>query len=307
MLVSELRINVLDAFSALTQSLSDLCAAIKSDSAFIAWTQNDSNFFSEEPDLNPREKTIKVLNQLEYIEHQAGRDIIVCAGFICASDSTLKLALRVNECKDLFKKSILSLKKIKIDHENNENRVLTEKIDSTSQKHLPIRQALQQMGLARLHLKQCYRKIPILPHAPQKISWTWAHTRAIQKISVCEAKKRLEKRGRDVGIQMQLQKLAYLNSHEPLAIVQELAPHLRANIVFNEENIEKRTMIKGPIPIFFPGTAKTPYPSFTPPYKKQGRNQNRSLRSDVRLDPVPYLPAIRTHRYINPPDSEPSN
>ncbi|MBI2792250.1 MAG: DNA replication terminus site-binding family protein [Gammaproteobacteria bacterium] len=296
MVETELRIEVLEAFSLLTQATISLCDAIKKDSDLIAWV-HDSNMTPTLINLhnNPREKACSIFSQLQYTDNQAPREIIVCPGFVGASDHTLKLATSLNECKARFKKSVIALK-------SDKNTLLTEslseKMNSILLRCFSTSLTLKTAGLARLHLKQCYRKIPILMHPPQKISWTWAHTRSIKKISLSKAQELLLKKGTDTGIQIQLEKLNKLSENEKLAIVQELAPHLRANIVFSKDNKIQRCMIKGPIPILFPCAIQTPYPQFQPPTQKQGRDQNRSIRSDVKLDPVPYLPAIRAHRYV---------
>lgn len=294
MLESELRLEVLDAFFSLTQAISNLCDAINQDSDLIAWVQ-DHILFPADVRVSARQKACAILNQLQYTDDQAPREIIVCAGFVGASKHTLNLAILLNECKDRFKKSVLALKSAKI---SPSDPALTEKIHSVLSRSLSTAITLKSAGLSRLHLKQCYRKIPILKDKPCKISWTWAHTRAINKITVLKAREMLCKKGDDPGIKIQLQKLNFMSPEEHLAIVQELAPHLRANVVFSKDNVVQRMMIKGPIPILFPCDSQTPYPQFTPPSKKCERDQNRSRRSDVRLDPIPFLPAIRAHRYL---------
>ena len=144
MLESELRLEVIATFSALNEALSQLSHAIQNESHLVAWAQ-DTDI------LNVREKISAVLNQLYYIDNQDPREIIVCPGFVGASPLTIKLAVAVNECKESFKKSVLSLKTAKISMKKTET--------------------LNAVGLSRLHLKQCYRKIPILSHFPHKISW----------------------------------------------------------------------------------------------------------------------------------------
>src|SRR5207302_3907658 len=113
-------------------------------------------------------------------------------------------------------------------------------------------QTLRKIGLPRLHLKQCYRRIPILPTRPHKVSWTWANTKAITRITVAQAEQLLQKHGQDAGILSQLSKLKSLAPNTPLAIVQELAPHLRANIVLpTSTGASTRIMVKGPVPLFY--------------------------------------------------------
>lgn len=276
---SAFRQDVLDAFAALQTSLDKLCDAIKRESELIAWVHEESDMTLFLGDLTAREKAIALFKQLDFLDNQAPREIIVLPGFMGASCETLTLVNEVNLAKDQFKKRVLALKVATLTPTNLGN-------------------AMQAMGFARIHLKQCYRKIPILKQAPEKISWTWAHTKSIKRITVTKAQEMLLKRGEDPGILMQLQKLSSLPQNEQLAIVQELAPHLRANIVLSGKT-PSRLMIKGPVPIFFPCDSQTPYPHFKPPLKKSLRDENRSIRKDVRLDPSPFLPAIRAHRYTN--------
>lgn len=273
---SALRQDVLTAYSNLQMSLEKVGIAVKAESALLAWVHDDADKPLIFGDLGAREKAMALLTQNEYLDSQAPREILVLPGFIGASAETLHLLKELNEVKDRFKKSVLALK--------------------VAHKPSQFTQAMHAMGFARLHLKQCYRKVPILKLAPLKMSWTWAHTKSIKRISIEKAQEMLLKKGEDSGILLQIQKLSALPSHEKLAIVQELAPHLRANIVLNDEN-RTRLMIKGPVPIFFPCDSQTPSPAFKVPQKKSLRDQNRTIRKDVRLDPIPYLPAIRAHRY----------
>ncbi|MGE3318767.1 MAG: hypothetical protein AB7I18_05670 [Candidatus Berkiella sp.] len=271
-----LRQDVLDSFLVLQSTLQELCNAVIREPELVAWVQEESQNTLFVGNLTAREKATLIFKQLEYQSLQAPREIIVLPGFIGASLSTLDKVMAVNEAKDQFKKSMLALK--------------------ANVKPTNLTNAMAEMGMARLHLKQCYRKIPILKCAPQKMSWTWAHTKSIKRISIAKASELLLKKGEDLGIQIQLQKLNSLSPNEQLAIVQELAPHLRANIVLSDENAT-RLMIKGPVPIFFPCSLETPYPAFKVPLKKTLRDEKRSIRNDVRLDPMPFLPAIRAHRY----------
>jgi len=154
------------------------------------------------------------------------------------------------------------------------------------------------MGFARLHLKQCYRLIPCLAERPSEVSWTWANTKAIKRITVNEAEQLLIRQGRDVGIERQLSKLHTLRDEEPLAIVRNLAPHLRANVVFRKGNDIKRIMVKGAVPIFYPTTQGDVLPALYPAFEKQGRKEDRAIRLDVKLESLPFLQAIHAHRYL---------
>ena len=297
--IALLRHEIMETFSSMLLTLEDLSQAMLSENDLMAWAADSSDFFNFPQSHSVREKIIHILSQYEYLPTQAPREIIVCAGFVGTSEETLEIVVKLNYQKDAFKQAILALKKVKPNLLDDE---LFRAFDHflSHKRHGPTAAHLRTMDLARLHLKQCYRKIPILKAAPLKISWTWANTRSIKRITVAEAEKLLRKKNlSDEGIILQLEKLAQLPFHEPLAIVQNLAPHLRANLVMEPNHPKERIMVKGPVPIFFPTTVNQPWPKFKPPKIKTPKDKTRHTRNDVRLDPSPFLPAIRAHRYLN--------
>src|SRR5690606_30317550 len=126
------------------------------------------------------------------------------------------------------------------------------------------------------------------------------NTRSIKKINRHQAEQLLLKKGQDYGIQLQLEKLYRLPANSTLAIIQELAPHLRANIVFHQDthHDNERMMIKGPVPILYPQNETYPVPLYTKPSLKKTKDSERITRNDMKIDPEPYLPALRAHRYL---------
>lgn len=296
--IMQLRQEVIETFNLMLLTLENLSHIMLNESHLMAWVADSSDFFNFPPSLSVREKIISILTQYEYLPTQAPREIIVCPGFVGASEHTLEIITQLNHQKDAFKQAVLALKKVKANLLDEE---LFRAFDyfQSHKRHNSTAAHLRTMDLARLHLKQCYRKIPILKAAPLKISWTWANTRSIKKITVEEAQKLLRKKNlSDEGILLQLEKLARLSVNEPLAIVQNLAPHLRANLVMEPNHPKERIMVKGPIPIFFPTNVNQPWPEFKPPKIKTPKDKTRHVRNDVKLDPLPFLPAIRAHRYL---------
>lgn len=57
-------------------------------------------------------------------------------------------------------------------------------------------------------------------------------------------------------------------------------------------------MVKGAVPLFYPANDEERLPELFPAFEKQGRNEDRAVRSDVKLEPVPFLQAIHAHRYL---------
>jgi hypothetical protein len=296
MLESELRIDVLNSFLNLEKSLIKLSAAVLDDSNLIGWLESAPLQPTTPEQIILRKRALAAIQQLEYHEEQAPKEILVLAGFLGASPETLNVVSELNNRKKAFKQSVLKLKYAKI---SLKCPYLQNLFEETLHKRSQFTQnTLKRFGLSRLHLKQCYRSLPILSSAPHTISWTWANTRSIKKISQDQAINRLESLGSDEAIRSQINKLGYLAPSEQLAIVQELAPHLRANIRFINKNMEEnRIMIKGPVPIFFPADQKTPWPLFKEPKEKTGKNKKRQIRADIKLEAEAYLPAIHAYRY----------
>lgn len=296
--IALLRQQVIETFGSMLSALENLSQAILNENDLMAWASDTNDFFNFPQTYSVREKITHILCQYEYLPTQSPREIIVFPGFVGASEHTLEIAAKLNLQKDAFKQAILDLKKVKpnlLDEELFQafDHFQSHKRQGSTAAHL------RKMDLSRLHLKQCYRKIPILKAAPLKISWTWANTRSIKRITTEEAEKLLRKKDMsDEGIMLQLEKLAQLPFNEPLAIVQNLAPHLRANLVMEPSHPKERMMVKGPIPIFFPSTINQPWPEFKQPKTKTPKDKTRHTRNDVRLDPLPFLPAIRAHRYL---------
>jgi hypothetical protein len=298
MLESEFRIAILDAISALYTSVSNFTYAIKQDSNLCAWT--DQPQFSCLQRKDARDQAIAVFEQLEYLDEQDPREIILAPGLLGASVATIEKIRQLNTAKAKFKETVLAFKEAKLSF-TDINKTVEELLNK---RHPRTANSLKKFGFSRLHLKQCYRQIPLLEQVPEKVSWTWANTRSIKKITIAQAEKMLHQRGEDYGIQLQLKKLSQLPANESVAIVQELAPHLRTNIVMAHGDEIQRFMLKGSLPLFFPADSSTALPEFVPPKLKKATSPERERRNDQRIDPTPFLPAIRGFRYLAEVDVE---
>ncbi len=294
-MIAELCIDVIEKYKQLTSCLHSLVTHVcELDKDLPAWFQPPASL-PISPNSNMRQQACRLLGQLEYLDTQQPREILVGAGIIAASIETITAVQQLNAAKAQFKQAILKLKaaKIAVNHVTllqNFEQLLTQREQSLAVN-------LTRMGLARLHLKQCYRKIPYFLQRPNKVSWTWANTRSIKKISVQDAEQMLQKHLPDPGIERQIKLLQGLNAQEKLAIIQDLAPHLRANLVLPNGTDIKRVMVKGPVPIFYLHEDGATLPEFTPVGAKRGRDKDRLIRKDVKINPDPFLPAIRAHRY----------
>ena len=281
--------EVIECFKKLQQSLYHLATVLYHDTRLPIWLAGDNQHQAT------RQHVYQLLNQLEYTFNQASRSTIQQPGLVGASNETLQAIKQANHAKDEFKIAIQQLKK----HSSSPEQILQQTLIAISHQRHPHSQAvLRDNGLSRLHLKQCYRHIPLLLQKPEKVSWTWAHTRAIKRLSLAQAEALLLKKTNSSHIQQQLQKLRGLPTTETLAIVQELAPHLRANIItLLKQGAPQRRMISGALPIFYPETAHGKLPIVSEAGDKPQKNRFRLSRADQKLDPEIFLPSLRAHRY----------
>ena len=214
-------------------------------------------------------------------------------GLLLASQATINCAKELNKLKTELQQTIQLLQK---DDRLTWLNAYPLLIPSKQ------RDSLKQAGLSRLHLKQCYRQIPILEQVPEKIGFSWySNGKSITRVSKQDAYKRLEKLGQGEHIQIQQQKIAALNDSETLAIIQRQAPCVRANIVYKQDGRTTRKACNSSLPFLILDN-KNALPIFNKIPRKAPAQNTRLQRSDIKIDPIAIAPSIRAHRYL--PTSE---
>lgn len=249
--------------------------------------------------LSPQEQVISnglqvltsLITDLWYEHGQDGRETRSRHGLVLVNADLIAKIKRVNACKDAFKAAVL---KARSELDAGAWR------DEYGRLGQPdgFREAMHYTGLSRVHLRQCYRHLPLLDHCPKKVGFSWYMSgRSIRKMSVSDAEQALLALGEHKPhIQVQLAKLQQLPEHTELAQIQTLAPVVRANMVFGDDSPIPRKAMNLPLPLFIPDTGRG-LPEFndvdlTPP---EGRT--RQQRSDQKVDPEPFLPSLRVHLY----------
>lgn len=224
-----------------------------------------------------------VLEQLEYPDDRDGRETEICPGIIGATPKLLQLAAKLNAARDAFKQAVLEV-----------NR------DDPEAAH----RIMKSHGFPRIHFKQIYRHLPILLKKPDSVRFTWGTTRSIVKISRQEAYRRLLALAGDnptLGFQKQLEELAALRKDEPIAIVQDLKPHIKANVCWVKgsggEKQVTRKMISAALAILIPLDPGESLPKHSAAYPDL--RKPRKPRADIKIEAEPFLPSIRGHRYLN--------
>lgn len=237
--------------------------------------------------LDPRHKAIELYCDLWHQDGGDGRRTRSCHGLIAADAALLAAADQVNRAKTDFRLLLATLK--------TEPKTVLEPLGLRPSS---LRDALGYKGLARLHLKQCYRLIPCVERQPQRVGLNWYTSgRSIKRISVDQAQQLLLRIGIDKPhIQIQLDKLSRLNGDCPLAQIQQQAPLMRANLRYR--STPERQAMNLSLPLLFGYDAEQPFPEHNSPSLIPESERRRQIRSDSRIDPEPFLPSLRVHLYL---------
>lgn len=280
--------NIADSLAQVTQTFEQLQHAIEQFNKRLLSESGNIKLQVSSPLTNQsqRHEVAAVLEQNFYLDDQEPRGVILLPGVVQGTATLLELANELNNAKLAFKQAVLDLKEDGV-------RIADARVQShfikTINRHPVTQAALKRTGLTRLHLKQCYRLLTVVDKVPDSVRYTWARTKAITKIDKAEAEKRLRRVGKDAGIERQIAKLSQISDHEHLGIVQQLQPHLRANIVCGDD----RFMVSASLPIICPDNGEIEK------LKLPGQLEacTRVVRADTRLEERPFLPAIRAYRY----------
>lgn len=228
-----------------------------------------------------------------YQDGQDGRATRSHVGLVAGDAAVMDAVARVNETKKAFATLLAEI------------RIETPSLIPEIKAVLPFRHPalhahLRGSGLARLHLKQCWRAIPLAdaPVARVRLAW-YASGRSITRLSVREAERKLLALDSEAPhVRIQLRRLAGIPDGEPLAQVQSQAPLMRANLFYREplEDGRRRRAMNIALPLFVPSPdGRLPDHNLPPPHPPAKRT--RARRRDERLEDTVFLPSLRVFRY----------
>lgn len=228
-----------------------------------------------------------------YTDGQDGRATRPYIGLIAAREPVIDAVSFVNTAKARFAQA-LSLVKAE------DQGLIAEMKASLPQRHAYLHEHMRGAGLARLHLKQCWRHVPVAEQPVRRIRMAWYTSgRSIKKLTVREAEQMLIAMGADQPhIEIQLRALAGIPSREPLAQVQQQAPVMRGNLFYQEPLPDGRwrRAMNLALPLFLPSSdGRLPHYNNPPPFPPKERT--RKVRNDERLDAEPFLRSLRVFRY----------
>ncbi|MGE4534350.1 DNA replication terminus site-binding protein [Halomonas sp.] len=233
------------------------------------------------------------LQDVWYQDGQDGRATRAHIGLVAASEEVMEAVATANTAKAEFAALTARIR-------DQAPALIPEAKAVLPFRHPALHDHLRGEGLARVHLKQCWRAIPTseAPLARLRLAW-YSSGRSIKKLTVQEAEQKLLALDHEAPhIRIQLRKLAGIPSGEPLAQVQRQAPLMRANLFYREplEDGRTRRAMNVALPLFIPAPdSRLPdhnLPPLSPPEKR-----TRARRRDEKLEDEPFLPSLRVYRY----------
>lgn len=224
---------------------------------------------------------------------QDGRETRNYIGLIAADDTLLNAVEMANAAKATLGECLQRIK------EYSPTLFGEAKVQLT-QRHPDVEKVLEKTGLARLHLKQCWRRLPMAEASVSRVRFAWYSSgRSIKTLTVREAEQKLLALDTEADhIRIQLRKLAGIPSSEILAQVQTQAPLMRANLFFTEplDDGHTRRALNAAMPIFVPSQdGRLPNVKQPPPTPPEART--RARRRDEKLESDVFLPSLRVYRY----------
>ena len=235
----------------------------------------------------------RALLDVWYQDGQDGRATRTHIGLVAADETLMDAVARTNIAKAEFAALLAHIKE-------SEPELIPEAKAVLPFRHPELHDHLCGQGLARVHLKQCWRAIPVAeaPLARVRLAW-YASGRSIKRLTVQEAEQKLTKLDTEAAhVRIQLRKLAGIPSAEPLAQVQRQAPLMRANLFYREplDDGRIRRAMNVALPLFVPSPdGRLPdhnLPPLAPPEQR-----TRARRRDEKLEDEPFLPSLRIYRY----------
>lgn len=283
--------NVVEIFGELKNRTNNLLEAIDKDSSRLILPE--WQVYPGQP-LTDMDCIRDIFEDIWYLGDEDGRTTRTYQGVIMGNKNIIHKAIELNKAKDSFHRAIKTLlKETPMSNTNKLKEEFSSLMDDDS------RDRLSTLGLIRLNLNLCYRKVPFFKVCPLKIGYSKQNKgSSITKISKNEAKGLLEaeeKLGKDVSEQLRI--LETVPNGEMLARVQNQTPIIKANIKFKEhyENSKSvRLTKKPPLPIIVPHGAPFDVNFINP----EEPSHSRLKRSDRIIYETPFLPSIRAHRYI---------
>lgn len=233
----------------LVKGIEDLGATLEQET-YAGWVVSNRGEFAT-PTAATREAWATYA-RLHYNDNSDGRLTDRAIGALVVGREASVAAQQVNKLKAEFEEAVDALK--------SEEGI--DEFDNWMQKTKEMRELLISLGRRRIHLLQCYRKIPIVEDRPDSMSFTWVqHAQVLRPVTRDHLVDRLS-RLRDkpkvdvLGLEQDRDTLMRLAADTQLRVARASPACPRLNLVYVEDGKivqEKRRCIYATLPVLIVG------------------------------------------------------
>lgn len=283
MIISECEKSIIQSYQEIQFYLEKLSNHLRYTKNYFVWLDSETE---KRVELTcPLERLTYITNLMTLHPEQQSKTVLLCPGFIAADPKVYDSICELNNAKKNFQHLMVAVRKdlLKIEESTLDNQFG----NPSHERPKVIHHFLQKLKLEHLHFKHVYRCFPVLESTPTQLSWTWAHTQSIKKVTHQQALDILEKRNKNHKYQEAIDSILALDDDKKLTLRQKLKAHLRVNVSYADK---KRSMLKGTMPIVFPMGEQLP---LIKPAKPVSEQKERAKRRDKKTHDEPLVPAIR--------------
>lgn len=283
MIQKETEESIVESYKSIQHYLQKLSYHLRHTKNYFFWLDTSAENRVELTD--PIERLIYVSSLMTLHPNQKSKTVLLCPGFIAADTQLYDTICQLNNAKKTFQHHMVTLRKdlLQIEESTLDNQFG----NPSHERPKVVHNFLQKIKLEHLHFKHVYRCFPVLEATPTQLSWTWAHTQSIKRVSHEQAIGILNRRNKTEKYNDAIEAIKSLPPHKILTLRQKLKAHLRVNVTYEER---KRSMLKGTMPIVFPMGESMPKIKPARPVEEQ---KERAKRRDKKTSEEPLVAAIR--------------
>lgn len=277
--------NFVSAFYLLESAIGNAVAAYR-DAPMPIWTHR--------PVQAPGEWVASALHDIWYKDGQAGNESTAYVGLVGAAPMHIQRLHEVNHAKHVLHLAGQALKKSSRANFQQAKAAL-------GQGRRAAQPLLNDVGLARLHLKQAWRRLPIADAPVRRVHFSWYTSgRTIKRMTVAEVDEALCRLDTNAAhIQIQRGVLASLPRDEVLAQVKPQTCAMRANLTYFDPlpSLKLHVAMNVGMPLFVPLEASDSLPEHNMPDLDPPAARQWPKRRDAKLEEDVLLPSVHVHRY----------
>ena len=284
-----LRVDLIETLKQLSTALNEFSSELSSlPSSFPAWV------LGADESVIARQLAGSCFRSIEYVDGQEGNESQTLAGALAVTPDLIEKAGQVNQLKLHLRSVIKSMGRLKT--------TVVDPFTGEKVEELLVSATLKKSGFPQLHKQQAYRLIPIVPVLPESISFCWARTRKVSRLSRDKAVQYLNKSSFAGLEEIELVRAMPESIH--LALVDEPRVHVRTNLTYFvvPEALQSRCkkQLQSSMPLIYPlewSQVQPKLPRLSKLTPEPSEDPMRMGRRSDKLEDEPLFPGMGLFRY----------